>query len=328
MRREASPQPPFYCATVLAPYGARRSSPLAIDFTAMRATSGERAETTVAGNVRDELERMRSIAPPVLVDAAGPAESVFRRGEEIVRYLDENDLPAVQLVSTRGFLSEPAAPTTVIAAWPIELPRLRVLFADAQERGLEWGVLVPVLYPITTELETLEVLAGLAANHGARFLAAASVGSDPPARQAIARALDLEAHDDRYAMLFHGSAEPIQTSTERHIAAVAQERGMADRMLLPAGTQGSNWSAAAFLTATASRMLAMELDLELASSIARSARIVAELDKPLSRIAASASLSIIGGLDETSVEMLGEWLSGESAAFARFVDEEWRLRRG
>jgi hypothetical protein len=74
-------------------------------------------------------------------------------------------------------------------------------------------------------------------------------------------------------------------------------------------------------------MIGLELDLDLAGVIARSARTIAELDKPLTRIAESASLSIIGGVDETSVGMLSEWLETGSAAFLEFVNEQWRLRR-
>jgi hypothetical protein len=74
-------------------------------------------------------------------------------------------------------------------------------------------------------------------------------------------------------------------------------------------------------------MIAMELDLDLAGVIARSARTIAELDMPLTRIAESASLSIVGGVDETSVEMLSEWLATGSASFAEYVNEQWRLRR-
>ena len=72
----------------------------------------------------------------------------------------------------------------------------------------------------------------------------------------------------------------------------------------------------------------MELDLDLAGTIARSARIVAELDKPLTRIAESAALSIVGGLDETSAAILTEWIGGGESSFAAFVNEQWRLRRG
>jgi hypothetical protein len=75
-------------------------------------------------------------------------------------------------------------------------------------------------------------------------------------------------------------------------------------------------------------MLAMELDLDLAASISRAASVIATLEKPLTRIASSASLGIIGGVDETTVTILEEWLESGSASFADFVDEQWRLRRG
>jgi hypothetical protein len=75
-------------------------------------------------------------------------------------------------------------------------------------------------------------------------------------------------------------------------------------------------------------MIAMELDLDLAGTIAKSARLIAELDKPLARVAESASLSIIGGLDETSAEALTSWIAGEPATFLEFVNEQWRMKRG
>ncbi|HUR80335.1 MAG TPA: hypothetical protein VM733_06195, partial [Thermoanaerobaculia bacterium] len=112
-----------------------------------------------------------------------------------------------------------------------------------------------------------------------------------------------------------------------HIAALANERGMADFVLPPRWHEHTNWNASVLLTLTASRMIAMELDLGLAGTILRSARTIAELDKPVTRIAESASLSIIQNLDDTSVEMLTQWLSSGSAMFAEFVDEQWRLRR-
>ena len=328
VRRLQAPEPPFFCATQLAPYGARRSTPLAIDLLTMRASAAERLEVPVAGDVRDALERSRSAEAPVLVDAAGAAESIFRRGEEVLRFLADAALPALHLISTRGALPDEANDATVaIVAWPVELTRLETLAAEAALRGQRWGFFVPLLFPLTTGLATLDALASIAKAHGASFLAAGSIESDPVARQAIAGMLALEPQDDRYATLFHGSVEPIQLSSERHVAALAARQGLADRVLLPADDVRTNWNAAALLTCTATRMLAMELDVELATSIARSARLIAALDKPLLRIAESASLSIIGGIDETSAEMLTEWLAGGRASFAEFVDEQWRLPR-
>jgi len=216
----------------------------------------------------------------------------------------------------------------VIAAWPLELQKLEEMFVDARERGLLWGVAVPVLFPVTTELAPLTALADIAQSHGASFLAAMSVELEPTAKQALAQSLNLDAADDRYAMLFHGTLEPMHLATERHIASLTHERGMADFIVPPRWEERSNWNAAVLLTLAASRMIAMELDLDLAGTIARSARVIAELDKPLMRIAESASLSIIGGLDETSVEALASWVADGSAAFLDFVNEQWRMRRG
>jgi hypothetical protein len=331
VRRSAAPASPFWSATAVAPYGARRAAPVAIDYLTLRAVGvTDKLEVGVSDDVRDELERARAIAGPVLIDAAESAEIVFRRGEAVLAYCEEQGLAAMHLLSTRGTLpsSVPDGTVIVIAAWPLELPRLERLFADAQERGLRWGVAVPVLFPATTELASLTALADLAQAQGASFLAAMGIDVEPTAKQALAQSLSLEAEDDRYAMLFHAGLEPVHLATERHIAALAHERGMADFIVPPRWEERSNWNAAVLLTLAASRMIAMELDLDLAGTIARSARVIAELDKPLLHVAEAASLSIIGGLDETSAEALTSWIAGGAAEFLEFVNEQWRMKRG
>lgn len=300
VRRSVAPEAPFWPATTLAPYGARRSTPLSVDYVALRATGADRLEVGVCEDVRDELDRLRGIEAPVLIDAAGAAEEVFQRGAEARAWCEEHGL-ASQLLTSRG----PAA--------RVESDR--------------WGVVIPVIYPHTTDLGLLESLADDAAREGASFFAAAPVEVEATAKQALARSMELGADDDRYSMLFHADAGPVALATERHIAALAAERGMADFVMPPHWDARTNWNASVLLTLTASRMIALELDLDLAGHIARSARVVAELDKPLTRVAESASLSIVGGLDETSVEMLTEWLAFEPPAFAEFVGEQWRLRR-
>jgi len=330
VRRSAAPAAPFWSATAIAPYAAKRATPVAIDYLTLRATgAADKLEVGVCDDVRDELERIRTIAAPVLIDAAEGAEIVFRRGEDALAYCEEQGLAALYLGSTRGTLPAHANDdaTIVIAAWPLELTRLEELFATAKERGLRWGVAVPVLFPVTTELAPLVALADAAYTHGGSFFAAMDVEVEATAKQALAQSLHLDADDDRYATLFHAAVEPVQLATERHIAALAHERGMADFILPPLWEEHSNWNAAVLLTRTASRMIAMELDLDLAGRIARSARAIAELDKPLMRIAESASLSIIGGLDETSAEALTSWIAGEPASFCNFVDEQWRVKR-
>jgi hypothetical protein len=302
IRRTTAPASPFWAATTIAPYGPKRTTPVAIDLVSLRASGADKLEVTVTENVRDELDRARMMEAPVLIDAAGSAEDIFCRGEEAMRWCAENGIASQLILSTS----------------------LIVRLVDATR----WGIGVPVIFPITTDLGWLESQADQARRDGAAFFAAIPIEVDPTAKQAIAQSMELAADDDRYSMLFHGDVGPVQLATERHIAALAAERDMADFVVPPQWDQRSNWNAAVLLTLTASRMIAMELDLDLAGTIARSARTVAELDKPLSRIAEAASLSIVGGLDETSVELLSQWLAGEAPAFAEYVNEQWRMRRG
>lgn len=322
IKRVPAPQPPFWCATSVSPYGARRAEPVAIDYIALRASSTDKLEVTVTENAKDELERAKFLESPVLIDAAEAAEAVFRRGEEVLEFCEANQRESLYLTSTRGVL--PRRETdVVIAAWPLDLSRLEELFASATR----FGVAVPIVFPITTDLDALEQLADLAKKYNAAFFAGVSVEVEATAKQSIAQSMDLAHDDDRYAVLFHSEVEPVHLATERHIAALANERGLADFILPPRWDERSNWNASVLLNLIASRMFAMELDLDLAGSIARSARVLAELDKPVARVAAAASVSIIGGLDETSAEVLTEWIGGGEPSFAEFVNEQWRLAR-
>jgi hypothetical protein len=329
VRRSAAPGPPFWIATAIAPYGPRRAAPISIDYLALRATATDKAEVTVCENVRDELDRGKPPAEPLLIDATEAAEVVFRRGEEALAWCEEHQRAAIHLISTRGGLPHRPYDRSVvaIAAWPLEQGPLDVLFTAAAAQGLAWGVAVPVIFPVTTELAPLAALADAAHAAGASFFAPIAVEVEPTAKQALAQAMELGVDDDRYAMLFHAALEPVHLATERHIAALACERGMADVILVPEPDEHSNWNAAALLTLTASRMIAMELDLDLAGLIARSARLIAELDKPITRVAESASLGIIGGVDDVSVDVLTEWLAGNTPAFVESVNEQWRVRR-
>lgn len=325
VRRSPAPEPPFWAATTIAPYGPRRATPIAIDYTALRVTAAERIEVPVCSDVRDELERMRALDGPVLIEATEQAEEVFRRGEAALVFCGEQRLDALHLASTRGVLPLSAADGAVvaIAAWPIDLDALERLFVAAH--GTIWGVAVPVMFPATTDLAALDALATLAQKHGAHFFASLSVAVDATAKQALAQSLKLD--DDAYAMLFHSDLDPLHIATERHIAALAASHGMADFILPPRWEVRSNWNAAVLLTLTASRMMAMDFDHDLAAALARSARVVCDLDKPILRIAEAASLSIVEALDPVSVEMLEEWLSQGRAGFAEMVAGKWRLRR-
>jgi hypothetical protein len=325
IRRVAAPEPPYWAATIVAPYGPRRAAPVAIDYVGLRATAADRLEVTVAEQVRDELERTRALHEPVLIDAAEIAEFVFRRGEDVLAFCREQQLGALHLTSTRGTLPQVEHDATiVISAWPLELHRLEPMFGGA--RGAKWGVAVPVIYPVTTNLAALTELADAAKKYGASFLAPLAVELDPTAKHAIAQSLAED--DDAYQTLFHADLEPLHVATERHIAALAAERGLADFIVPPRWEERSNWNGAVLLTLTASRMIAMDLDVDLATTLARSARAVSELDKPLTRIAEAASLAIVEALDSVSVELLHEWIDGhDEPEFVAWVNRKWRVRR-
>jgi hypothetical protein len=326
-KRSPAPEPPYWYATAISPYGPRRAAPVAIDYLDLRASCPDRMEVNVAEQVGEEIERSAArLQPPVLVEATEFAEVVFRRGEAALRSCAEAGVPAMQLISTRGALPDVDA-DVAIAAWPLDFDRLEALFEEANRRRLRWGVVVPVIFPVTTNLAALGQLATAAQRFGARFLAALSIAVDPTAKQAIAQSLALSGDDETYAMLFHADLDPLHTSTERHLAALAEEGGMADFVVPPQWEEKTNWNAAVLLTLTATRMIAMEHEVELAGTVARSARVVAELDKPLTRIAAAASLSIVEALDEVSVDMLTDWLERGRSAFAERINARWRLRR-
>ena len=325
IRRTTAPEPPFWCATTVAPYSARRGSPVSIDYIDLRASASDRLEVDVCDRPVDELERTARIVAPVLVESSEFAEEVFRRGEDIAGFCGERGLATVQLVSTRGALPQRSRPDSiVIAAWPLDLDRLERLFASA--RG-PWGVAVPVIFPVTTDLAALRDLVDAAKKAGASFVSAVPVVIEPTAKQAIARSLALDGDDETYAMLFHSELEPIHVATERHIAALAADAGMEDFIVPPGWSERTNWNAAVVLMLAATRLLAMEEDVDLAAMLARSARVVAGLDKPLRRIAEAASLSIVEAIDEASVDILSEWLETGRSRYAERVNARWRLRR-
>ena len=330
IRRSPAPEPPWWSATALSPYSARRAMPVAIDYLDLRATSSDRIEVVVADRVTDELERGAArLAPPVLIDATEFAEAIFGRGAEALHVCESLRMPAVHLASTRGDLPREAGEQSmvIIAAWPLDFARLEDLFAIAQLRALPWGLAVPVMFPVTTSLPALEQLGALAARFGARCFAAVPIEVDQTAKGAIASSLSLEGDDETYAMLFHADLEPVHTATERHVAALAEAGGMLDFIPPPGWPATTNWNASVLLALTASRMIAMERDIELAGTLARSARAVAELDKPIARIAEAASLAIVESLDEVSVDILSEWMESGRSVFVERVNAEWRLRR-
>lgn len=285
IRRAAAPEPPYWAATTIAPYGSRRSTPIAIDYLDLRASAADKLEVTVC----DRLDLPARIEPPVLIDATGNVETVFGRGAEIASQISD------AMLLTSGEI-----PHTVRTSS---------------------GIAIPVMHPLTTNLDTLNEIARKAKESGASFLASFTIELDATAKNVLAT------DDETYEMLFHADLDPIHTATERHIAALAAEHGLADFIIPPKWEERSNWNAAIALTLAASRMIAMAHDLELAGTLARSARIVAELDKPIARIAEAASLSIVEALDDASVDILTEWIESGRATFLQRIDELWRLRR-
>ncbi len=330
IRRTSAPQPPWFCATAVSPYGPRRGSPVSIDYLDLRASSADRVEVAVCDAVDSEMERSAArFEPPLLIEASGIAEQIFRRGEDALTWAASHGFPALHLISTEGAVPEsvPAGSVIAVAVWPDAPDSLAHFAAQLRERGARWGMAVPIVFPVTTNLATLRAVADLAQANGASFLASIPVDLDATAKQAIAQSLTLEGGEEDYAMLFHSDLEPVHVATERHLAALAAERGMEDFVVPPGWNEKTNWNASALLNLTATRMIAMEQDVELAGMLARSARAIGELDKPLSRIAASASLSIVESLDEISADILTDWLAGNRSPFIDRVTERWRLRR-
>jgi hypothetical protein len=326
VRRSSVPEPPWWYATSVAPYGARRAAPIAIDYLDLRASWSERMEVPVTDDARDDLERLATrLEPPVLIDAAEFSESIFRRGREIAAVLAEWHLPATLLLSTRGDIEDPDADMIALAAWPVDLERIETLASGLQERA--WGMVVPIMFPVTTDLALLEMLSQTATRNKARFFTGISVEIDATAKQAMARSLTLPDDEETYQSLFHADLEPVHIATERHIAALAAASDLADFIVPPGWPEKTNWNAAILLTLTATRMLALQTDTELAGTIARSARVVAQLEKPISRIAEAASLAIVDTLDEASVDILTDWISDGRSPFVDRVNEQWRLRR-
>jgi hypothetical protein len=327
--RIATPQPPFFCATVISPYSARREAPMAIDCLELTASAGERLEVRVTADPADYLSREEKVAAPgapVLIDSAGPAEQAFGRGAEVVAWCISQHVDFIQLLSAVASFPPPdSSSVPVLVTWPPQRGIVEASCIDAGRSGSTWGIFVPVVFPLTTSLSFLERLALAAQSNGASFLASGSLEIEPAAKKVVA---EIAGDDpDVYDTLFHSDLETLHTTTERHLAALAHERGMADHILLPRSGERTNWNAAALLARTASRMIRMGEEVEEAWSIQRSSQIVAGLDKPLHIVAASARLSIIRGLDPVSVETLEQWLAGQEPAFVRAVDERWRVRR-
>lgn len=331
LRIEAStaPQTPFWQRTMLSPYGEDRSRPVSLDYGLLSASARSHGEVAVCTDVADQLARTpRTVEEPILIDATGSAEQVFRRGEILLRTLERDRTGVLHLIDTDGVMPriEGTSPTIAVSCWPPRLDDLRAQFAEAAASGLRWGAVIPLLFPLTTRLSFLERIADEAAHQGAAFLAGIPFDLEPTAKSALAASIDSREEDAAFTTLFHEDLELVVIASERHVAALAAERGLAD-WIRAGSEEPSNWKAATVLAVAGTRMVRMKRRVELGWTLLRSARHVAQLPKPLTTIAASASLSIIEPLDEVSSEVLSEWLEQGTAELLDEVDRAWRLRR-
>jgi hypothetical protein len=321
LRLEA-PEPPFSAATAVLPYSYPRSAPLALDYVRLTATAVENADVIVSNDSQVEIER-----GPVLIDATEAAELVYRRGEKIHRVIAAAGLPLIHLISTAGVVprvTPTAKQVMVLCAWPLLFEDLDRLARQLAEAGWRWGLAIPVLFPATTDFETIGRLADLASLHSAEFLMGVRLDVDPNARRALAAMFPTD--DETYSTLFDEGVEHIVTATERHIAAVAVDRAMGD-LLMPPDSEVSNWAAAALTGTAGYRLIHMEEDLETGWELVRAAHQIAELSKPLRRIAETASLTIVQGLPGQLTPALEQWLNTGRADLFDQIAARWRLRR-
>lgn len=322
--RLQAPEPPFGAASLVEPYGFPRSTMLDLDYQRLIGTSSERADVPVGDLPVQEIPPRG----PLLIDATGPAEAVYRRGEECHRALRAEGHSILHLISPSSGIPEiEPSPRSLIAlsAWPASPREVEAVAERLFHAGWRWGLVIPALFPATTSLPTLERLAAIAANHRAGFLLGMRFDLDPKARRALAAAYPTD--EESYSTLFDQGAEAIAVATERHIAALAVERRLEPAILPLDREDRSNWSAAAVTGLAGYRLFAMREDLELGWEFVRSSRLIASLDKQLVTIAEAASLSIVEGLMPQLLDALEEWLDGGTARLFEEIENRWRLRR-
>jgi hypothetical protein len=326
--RHTAPDPPFWAAGTALPYSARRTSPVVVDWINLVASRSDYEEVEVASAVAETIQRSNYLRPPLLVDATGPAEAVYARGAEAALAAAEAGLDTLLLVSTEGAIPDRRHDrlTIAIAAWPAEtIAGIETLGRLAASHGHGHGVVVPIIPPETTELPLLEEIADAAVRGGAQFLAAVPIDVDPTARRALAERKDVD--QETLSLLFETDLELLTVATERHVAALAAERNLADLVPVPGMEPGSNWSVSAALASTGNRMIRMNRDVEMGWEMLRASRTIAALGTPIRRIAAAASLAIIEPLEPMIAEAVEEWLASGRSELMDDIDRSWRLRR-
>lgn len=305
----------------MSPYTFPRSAPLAIDFTEALATAPSRIDVGVAASPVDAIERERLLRGPVLIDATGTAETVYGCGGAIASSLPTTE-PLLFLASAEGGAAPVTNAVNLLVAWPLDFDRIEA--AASAFAATRWGLVVPLLPALTSTKQVTERLVSLAHAHGAEFVAGEPLDIDAAARNTIASMVG--ADEELFTTIFDERDLEI-VSAERHLAALAVELGMNDALPMSIFGDATNWSGAVLLVQTATRMFRMEHEVELAWALQRSARLIATLSKPISLIAETASLSIIEGLDDASLDILDEWLGGQRPAFVEEIHRRWRLRR-
>lgn len=326
--RFAAPQPPLAAEAFVRPYSFPHTTPVAFDWTTLCADATERIQVDVCGarEIADVLER--SLGAPhgaVLVDATGSAEITYRSGIAAVEHLAANSTPSALIVSVDAPLPPdiPAGVTVILNFWPPDPDLLDSRCKEAASHpGLQWGVVVPLVYPASFKVDLLDRVGQRTAEAGGSFVAAARFEFSAAAKRAIT---DDDLDEETYSRLFHSDLDAITTATERHIAAVAAARGISDHVTAPRGTS-VNWSAATVLAHLGQRLVSLGRN-ELGWTILKSANVVAQLTKPVDRIAAATPLAAVRDLDPISAEVVESWLRGEQAPLAREVAETWPLRR-
>ncbi len=325
LQRATHPQAPFWQATTVAPYGVPRGQGIALNYLSLSATGKAKSEVTVTQAVGGQLEREQRLDEPVLVESAEVTETIFRRGEEAMRILQSRGASAMQLISTTGRVPaiEPAERSSlIVSCWPLLAGDLSRLFRRAAEAQFRWGALIPAMMPPDACDDELRTIADLAAENGASFLASVPIDLDPSAKHAVADSLG--GSPDTWQSLFDGDWDDESAETERLVAKLAHERSLADRIVPPGLDGHDNWTAAIMLSIAGARLLRLKKDVELGWTLLRSSKLVAQLHKPIDRIASAASLSIIQTLDIASVAALEAWLRSDDTTFFDEIDADWR----
>jgi hypothetical protein len=330
LRRFDVPEPPFYCRTVVSPYGQEPAMGITLDYLSGSATIPSRTELQVCDRTVELLQKEPRLDEPLLIDATGFGEYVFGQGESAARELIHHRLSTLLVISSAGRFPDCSGLeqlTLGLALWPFDEESWRSLFEQAQRGAAPWGVVLPIVPFVSTELEPLSRMVDDAAAAGARFITTLVIQPEPPAKRHLAAlATAGDESEEAYASAFEMPTETLTLATARHVAALTRDRGIASQLPLLSEAR-SNWNAATILSRLANRMLEMERDQELAADIHRSASIVARLSKPVELVAEVASLAIIEGLDEISATVLEQWLRGEEAEFVSEIETAWRLRR-